>query len=50
MTDVRIPCGQLNGLHPELLKTVHGHSGWVAKVVQEAIVKPGDAVEVVADE
>ncbi len=48
ITDVRIPCRQLNDLHPELLKTIHGHSGWVAKVIEEAVVKSGDAVEVLA--
>jgi len=48
ITDVRTPCRKLNGMHPKLLKTITGHSGWLAKVVEEAVVKPGDAVEVVA--
>jgi MOSC domain-containing protein YiiM len=44
ITDVRVPCRNLNKLHPKLLETMKGHSGWVAKVVEEAVVQPGDAI------
>jgi MOSC domain-containing protein YiiM len=30
-----------------LPKAIVGRSGWVAKVVEEAVVKPGDAIEVI---
>ena len=44
ITDVRIPCRSLIKLHPNLLKQMQGHSGWVAKVIEEAIAQPGDAI------
>ena len=47
LTDVRVPCRNLNQWHPDLLKTIKGHSGWVARVIEEAVVEPGDAIEVV---
>jgi MOSC domain-containing protein YiiM len=40
-----VPCGNLNKWYPELLKAIEGRSGWVAKVVVEGDVKPGDAIE-----
>jgi MOSC domain-containing protein YiiM len=46
ITDVRTPCRNLNQWHPDLLSMMKGRSGWVAKVVEEAIVKPGDSIEV----
>jgi MOSC domain-containing protein YiiM len=46
ITDVRIPCRNLNRWDPKLLKVIQGRSGWVAKVVAEGDVKPGDAIEV----
>lgn len=45
LTDVRVPCRNLNKWHPELLETIKGRSGWVAKVVTEGHVKPGDVIE-----
>jgi MOSC domain-containing protein YiiM len=47
ITAVRIPCGQLTKWHKNLHQLVNGRSGWVAKVVVEGVVKPGDAIEVV---
>jgi MOSC domain-containing protein YiiM len=47
ITDVRIPCSQLNQWDAKLKKLIIGRSGWVAKVVEEAEVKPGDAIEVI---
>lgn len=47
ITDVRTPCRNLNQWHPDLLKLMKGRSGWVAKVIEEAVVEPGDAIEIV---
>jgi MOSC domain-containing protein YiiM len=47
LTDIRVPCRNLNQWDPNLLKTIKGHSGWVAKVIEEAVVEPGDAIEVI---
>ena len=47
ITDVRIPCTQLKKWHVALHRMIEGRSGWVAKVIEEAVVKPGDAIEVV---
>jgi len=45
ITDVRVPCRNLNQWDPRLLDTIQGHSGWMAKVVEEGTVKPGDTIE-----
>ncbi len=44
LTAIREPCRNLNKIHPELLKTIQGHSGWVAKVVTEGTVQPADPI------
>ncbi len=46
ITDVRTPCRNLLQWHPELLKRIKGRSGWVAKVIEEAVVKSGDEITV----
>ena len=46
ITNVREPCSKLNKLHPQLLKKIAGRSGWVAKVVEQGIVRRGDGIEV----
>jgi MOSC domain-containing protein YiiM len=46
VTGVRIPCHQLARWDVDLPELIVGHSGWVAKVIEEAVVKPGDAIEV----
>lgn len=46
VTDVRIPCSQLKKWDQRLHKLIIGRSGWVAKVIEEAIVQTGDVVEV----
>jgi MOSC domain-containing protein YiiM len=46
ITNVRIPCRNLNKWHPDLMKIIQGRSGWVAKVIEEGIVRPGDAIDV----
>ena len=50
ITDVRVPCNQLRKWGADLPNLIVGRSGWVAKVVREGEVKPGDAIEVMADE
>lgn len=45
LTDIRVPCSNLNKWHPDLLEMIKGRSGWVAKVVTEGDVKPGDLIE-----
>ena len=47
ITDVRIPCRNLKKWDADLPELVVGHSGWVAKVLTEAIVRAGDTIEVV---
>ena len=46
ITDVRVPCSTLKKWSAKLPKVIVGRSGWVAKVVNEGVVKPGDAIEV----
>jgi MOSC domain-containing protein YiiM len=45
ITDVRVPCNQLKKWDPELPELIVGRSGWVAKVIAEGVVKPGDVIE-----
>ncbi len=45
LTDIRVPCRNLNIWHPQLKDLIKGRSGWVAKVIEEAIVQPGDGIE-----
>jgi MOSC domain-containing protein YiiM len=46
ITDVRVPCRNLNQWNADLLKAISGHSGWVCKVVEEGVVREGDGIEV----
>jgi MOSC domain-containing protein YiiM len=46
LTDVRVPCNQLKKWDADLPELIVGRSGWVARVVTEGIVKPGDAIDV----
>ena len=41
ITDVRVPCSNLKKWDPDLPELIVGHSGWVAKVIEEATVRPG---------
>ena len=45
ITDVRVPCSNLRKWDPDLPELIVGYSGWVAKVVNEGTVYPGDPVE-----
>jgi MOSC domain-containing protein YiiM len=48
ITNVRVPCKNLLQWHPRLLEAIKDHSGWVAKVIEEATVRPGDKIELLA--
>lgn len=50
LTDVREPCRQLKKWDGRFPKLMFGRSGWMAKVVREGEVKPGDPIEVLAHE
>jgi MOSC domain-containing protein YiiM len=45
ITEVRVPCKSLLQWNSKLPQVIQGHSGWVAKVIQEATVRPGDEIE-----
>jgi MOSC domain-containing protein YiiM len=45
ITVVRIPCNQLKKWDARMPKLIVGRSGWMAKVVREGEVKPGDPIE-----
>src|SRR6185503_13052618 len=46
ITDIRIPCFQLKKWDVDLPELIVGRSGWVAKVIKEGVVRPGDEIEV----
>lgn len=48
ITAVRVPCRNLKKWHEDLHKIIEGRSGWVAKVIEEGEVKPGDEIELLA--
>jgi MOSC domain-containing protein YiiM len=48
ITAVRVPCNQLKKWDPDLPELIVGRSGWVAKVIEEGVVKPGDEIQVLA--
>ena len=45
ITNVRVPCSQLKKWDADLPELIVGRSGWVAKVVEEGVVKPGDRID-----
>ena len=45
ITKVRVPCNQLRKWDEDLPEIIVGHSGWVAKVIEEGFVRPGDSVQ-----
>lgn len=49
ITDVRVPCSTLKKWDARLPRLIEGRSGWVARVVVEGTVRPGDAIEIVND-
>jgi MOSC domain-containing protein YiiM len=50
ITDVRVPCSNLKKWDVDLPELIVGSSGWVAKVVAEGVVKPGDSIRKVEKE
>ena len=46
ITGVRVPCHQLKKWDVELPELIVGRSGWMAKVITEGVVRPGDTIEV----
>jgi MOSC domain-containing protein YiiM len=46
ITNVRVPCSQLKKWDVDLPELIVGRSGWVARVVEEGVVRPGDSIEV----
>lgn len=48
ITNVRVPCKKLLQWHPQLVKAIKDHSGWVAKIIEEATVRSGDIIELLA--
>lgn len=46
ITNIRIPCRTLAEWDARLPQLIEGRSGWVAKVIREGIVRPGDSIEV----
>ena len=49
ITNVRVPCSTLKKWEARLPKLIEGRSGWVAKVIAEGTVRPGDAIEVLRE-
>ena len=45
LTGVRKPCRSLDQWDKDLMRLIQGRSGWLAKVVTEGGVKPGDGIE-----
>ena len=44
ITNIRVPCNSLKKWSPALPQLITGRSGWVAKVLKEGEVRPGDAI------
>jgi MOSC domain-containing protein YiiM len=49
LTGVRVPCHQLKKWDIELPELIVGRSGWMAKVISEGVVRPGDRIEVMSE-
>lgn len=46
ITDIRVPCRTLAKWDANLPRLIQGRSGWVAKVLSEGTVRPGDPIRV----
>src|SRR5215211_3511903 len=46
LTNIRVPCRTLIKWDPNLPNLIQRRSGWVAKVISEGTVRPGDLIEV----
>lgn len=47
---VREPCSQLRKWDEDLPELIVGKSGWMAKVIEEGFVKPGDGISIIAQD
>ena len=47
LTKVRTPCHQLKMWDEDLPEIIVGNSGWMAKVLEEGLVRPGDQIELI---
>ena len=45
ITNIRVPCSNLKKWDTDLPELIVGYSGWVAKVVTDGTVRPGDRIE-----
>jgi MOSC domain-containing protein YiiM len=45
ITNVRVPCSNLKKWDVDLPELIVGFSGWVAKVITDGTVRPGDRIE-----
>ena len=45
ITKIRVPCKQLNALHPDLMQKITGRSGWMARVLKGGTLHPGAPIE-----
>ena len=50
LTEIRVPCRTLTKWNANLPRMIQGRSGWVAKVISEGTVRPGDSIEVLPRE
>jgi len=50
ITMFRKPCANLTQIDSRLPSAIVGRSGWLARVVQGGVVRPGDPVEVIREE
>jgi MOSC domain-containing protein YiiM len=48
ITKVRVPCNQLKSWHPDLPTVIVRRSGWMGRVIQEGMVRPGDPIDQVS--
>jgi MOSC domain-containing protein YiiM len=46
ITEVRVPCSQLKKWDADLPELIVGRSGWMAKVIEEGTVRPGDHIAI----
>jgi MOSC domain-containing protein YiiM len=49
ITKVRVPCRNLNQWDPRLLEVIAGHTGWLARVIEPAIVRAGDPIDLLSN-
>ena len=49
ITNVRVPCASLKKWDADLPELIVGFSGWVARVITEGTVRPGDPIALLPD-